>query len=153
MASADAGGGGFFDLASHCVDVLHWLTGRPIHPCTVQMHGRHHGTARLQAGRSIDCRMESGWEADDLRIRVTVESPRGILTATSGTLSLDGRTLLDDGPPAASAAVDAWLDAVFHDGTEGLVSVEDGVRVARAIDTLRGMSTKHDPRVPGCDHP
>ena len=144
MAHPRAGGVGFFDLASHAVDVLHWITGQPVHPLAVHTPREHHGTASLRAGDSIDCQIECGWQADDLRIKVTVEGTGGTLSAGAGILSLDGQTVLDDVAPSASAAVGAWLDAVYHQGPVGLVTAQEGIDAARSIDTLRGMSNKRE---------
>jgi predicted dehydrogenase len=67
MRSSREGGGGFFDLAGHCVDAASWILGRDIVVTDVDLTGTHHGEARLVEGSGVKVHVEAGAQLGSTR--------------------------------------------------------------------------------------
>ncbi len=148
MRERAEGGGGFFDLVIHCLDLAAWVLG-PIEQVTdvrVRPSG-HHGSAvvRMESGTVVD--VEAGWEATAPALQMSVTGATTTLTATGGRL-LAGSTAVATGrPPDAGDAPRAWLDALVNHPGLPLVSVDDAIDRVRAMDQLRHRATS-DPGQP-----
>jgi predicted dehydrogenase len=138
MREPTEGGGGFFDLVVHCLDLAAWVLGPIEHVVNVRVHvSGHHGSAvvRTQSGTVVD--LEAGWEAAAPALQMSVTGATTTLTA-SGSRLLAGSTVVASGrPPDAGDAPRAWLDALAHLSDQPLVGLADAIDRMRAIDLLR----------------
>jgi predicted dehydrogenase len=138
MREPAEGGGGFFDLVVHGIDLVGWVLGAIAHVGAVRVGTTgHHGSAvvRTAAGARVD--LEAGWEAPAPVIRMTVTGSAGTLTATAGTLTAGTRVIATGRQPDAGDAPRAWLDALTGHPAPPLVSLSDAVDCANTVGLLR----------------
>jgi predicted dehydrogenase len=142
MRERAEGGGGFFDLVIHCLDVAAWVLGPIEQVSDVRLHeSGHHGVAVVHMASGVAVEMEAGWEASTPDIQMTVTDDRTTLTATGGRL-LAGSTAVATGrPPDAGDPPRAWLDALANRAAQPLVSLDDAVDRVRATDELRRLAS------------
>jgi predicted dehydrogenase len=144
MRDRAEGGGGFFDLVVHGLDLVAWVLGpiEQVGDVRIAASG-HHGTGVVRAGGArVD--IEAGWEARDTAMETTVEGADGTLTASGGDLVAgpDSTVVASGAPPDAGDAPRAWLDTLAGGGPHGaLVSVDDAVEAVRATARLRRRAT------------
>ena len=136
------GGGGFFDLVVHGLDLVAWVLGPIEEVIDVQVNGTgHHGTAAVRTESGVVVELEAGWEAPTPVIEMSVIGASATLTAVGGQL-LEGSTVIGSGrPPDAGAAPDAWLNALVGQPHDPLVTLADAVTCAQTIVGLRHRAT------------
>lgn len=140
MADPREGGGGYFDLAVHCFDILEWLAGPITDIESSRLTGPHHGAAQVRLESGAEGSFEAGWEAPGLSIEVGVDSERSSALVRGGRLTIDGVPVLDSAPPSAADAVNAWLDHLAGRPRHPLVAAREAVRNAELIEELRARS-------------
>ena len=140
MADPREGGGGYFDLAVHCVDLLEWLAGPITDIESSRLTGEHHGTAHVSLERGAEGRFEAGWQAPELSIEVEVESDHSHALVRGGRLTINGISVLDSSPPSAADAVTAWLDHLTGRPHPPLVTAPEATRNVDLIETLRACT-------------
>jgi predicted dehydrogenase len=141
MREPAEGGGGFFDLIVHCLDLTVWVLGPIDRVVTVRLQpSGHHGVAvvRTASGTVVD--LEAGWEASAPALRMSVTGATTTLTARGGQLLADSTVILTGRSPDATDAPRAWLDALAGRSHEPLVSIDDAIGRVRDVDRLRRAS-------------
>jgi predicted dehydrogenase len=139
MADPSEGGGGFFDLAGHCVDLIEQVAGPLAGFTDTRLVGPHHGWAYGELSGGGTATVEAGWQADSLAVEVEVDCDRHRATTCGGRLLIDGRLVTDGPPPAAADALSVFLDRLCGHATAPLVSANRGVRVAEHMATVRRL--------------
>lgn len=94
MRERAAGGGGFFDLVIHCLDLAAWVLGPIEQVIEVRLRpSGDHGAAvvHTESGTVVD--LEAGWEAAAPAFQMTVTASTLTLTATAAS-SWQARPLL-----------------------------------------------------------
>lgn len=137
MAAPAEGGGGFFDLAVHCLDLLELVGGVIQRVERVDLAGAHHGTASVHLARGATGRIEAGWEGETLGIELEVCGDRRRARVCGGELLVDGERVLEGPPPAAGDAIDVFFDRLAGRTTHERVDPATAVRNCEAIDRLR----------------
>lgn len=146
MREPHEGGGGFFDLVVHCLDLVAWVLGpiEQVIDVTLNSSG-HHGTATVRTATGALVDLEAGWEAPAAVIEMTVTGDTATLTATGERL-LDGSTTIASGrSPDAGAAPDAWLNALVAQPHQSLVTLADAVICARTAIVVRQRAAATNP--------
>lgn len=148
MRDPAEGGGGFFDLVVHCVDLAAWVLGpiRQVIDVRVRPSG-HHGTAVVLTDSGTTVAVEAGWEASAPAIEMSVTGDATTLTATGGQLVAGSTPVATGRPPAAGDAPHAWLHALVHRPGPPIVSLSDAIDRVRIITQLRHFASAH-PRRP-----
>lgn len=138
MREPAEGGGGFFDLVVHCLDLVTWVFGPFGRVVDVRLSPRgHHGTAVLRTASGVDVDVEAGWEAPAPAIEMVVAGTTSVLTARGADL-FDGATLVATGrPPGAGDAPRAWLDTLVGRRSRPLVMWDDARDCVVTVDVLR----------------
>lgn len=142
MREPAEGGGGFFDLAVHCLDLVAWVLGpiEQVIDLSLTASG-HHGTAAVRTKSGTVVELEAGWEAPAAVIEMTVTGTAATLTATGDKLLDASTTIVSGRPPDAGAAPDAWLNALVGQPHQPLVTLADAVTCAQAVIGLRHQPT------------
>jgi predicted dehydrogenase len=138
MREPGEGGGGFFDLVVHCLDLIAWVLG-PIEEFVdlgLSASG-HHGTAVVRTRSDVIVDVEAGWEAPHAAIDMTIAGTDGTLAAAGGRLSGPSTSHVLGQAPDAGAAPRAWLDTLAGRPDQPLVPLIDAVECARATIELR----------------
>jgi predicted dehydrogenase len=138
MRERAEGGGGFFDLVVHCLDLTAWVLGpiEQVLDVRVQASG-HHGTAvvRTASGTVVD--LEAGWEAPVPAMHMSVTGDAATLTATGGRLLVGSTVVVSGQPPDAGDAPRAWIEALAERSAGPLVSIDEAVDRVRDVDLVR----------------
>jgi predicted dehydrogenase len=95
MRQPAEGGGGFFDLIVHCLDLTAWVLGPIDRVLAVRLQrSGHHGVAvvRTASGTVVD--LEAGWEASAPALRMSVTGATTTVTASRGQLLADSTVIL-----------------------------------------------------------
>jgi predicted dehydrogenase len=141
------GGGGFFDLAVHCVDALISLGQQVDEVVAWTPTSPHQGIAELLLRSGATATIEAGWSASSMTICVEATGPNGTLTAEGGELRHGGDVVSTGPAPTAESAIDRWLDVCLELATEAeLVPIADAVSTVNVLAALRkldGMTDRH----------
>ena len=132
---AKAGVGGFGDLGLHLIDLVTWITNRPVRRVTAWVGSRggrdhldQHGEGLLELEGGVVASIASGWTESPGRMSVEVSGTGGGLLAMDGQLSAWGQASIPQGlvsqAPDARTAVVRFLDAVCVGERNRLVPVE-----------------------------
>lgn len=140
MRAPSEGGGGFFDLAVHCVDALIALGQSVDEVVDWTPTSPHHGVAKVRLRSGATATIEAGWSASSMTICVEASGPAGTLIADRGELRHDGNVVAIDAAPTAQSAIDRWLDVCFEEAHEAeLVPLADAVTGSAVLAALREL--------------
>ncbi len=138
--AAVRGGGGFFDLAVHGVDLAAWLLGEPLAVTSARLTGAHHGSAALRSSGGVAIEIEAGWEAAGLEVACDIEGTRGSAQVRAGRMTSDVGIEAEGPEPGARDAIGPWLDAL-RGRQASLVPADDAVRAVTVVAALRAAAT------------
>jgi predicted dehydrogenase len=140
MRDPAEGGGGFFELAVHGLDLVRWVLGGELAVERVALSGAgHHGKATLRTSSGATVELEAGWEAPAMAIGMTASGSAGTWAAHGGQLRYDGDVVLSGRRPEAGDGPAVWLDALAGERRD-LVPLAAAVTNARDVLALRRAS-------------
>lgn len=145
MRAPSEGGGGFFDLADHCVDALIALGQSVDEVVEWTPTSPQHGIAEVRLRSGATATIEAGWSASSMTICIEASGPAGTLTANRGELRRDGDVVSSDAVPTAESAIDRWLDVCLEKAPEAeLVPLADAVTGSAVLAALRELDDARD---------
>jgi predicted dehydrogenase len=139
--------GGFADLAIHLLDLLRWL--RPDSDLTARSaHLRHTpgypmdvGGAALLDWGGVPVTLHAGWTSRPGGVHLRIEGSTESITVNNGTLSLDsGHTETHD-PPAAMAALTAFLGELRGQPSWQAPTTADIVASGQLLEDLAALGS------------
>jgi predicted dehydrogenase len=150
-----AGGGGFYDMGCHSVDILVYFFG-PIHAATANIGAKsikyaidEYGEGMLQFRNGVVATVAGSWVDAGNPVTHLISGTEGYLAVMNGAVyyassktkvkGADGKTALDatQFPETLPHAFDLFLDVLTGArGKEVLIPVEDALNVARAMEAM-----------------
>ncbi len=149
---AQAGGGGFFDLGAHALDLMLWLLGdvaevtASIGSAVYRFEGcDEFGEGMLRFTSGAVGTVASGWADVANPVEALIAGTEGhALVMNDGSLYLqvpkmegaDGKTPFKGLPERGPQALDLFFDYLNGKGERGLVPVREAVRACRVMEAL-----------------
>ena len=151
-----AGGGGFYDLGCHSVDILNYFFG-PIESATAALGTKaikyaaidEYGESILKFKNGVLATVAGGWVDVANPVSLVVSGTEGHITQFDGRIyysskktkvpGADGKTPMDVGnfPPAAAHPFEIFFDVIAGKADKSeLIPVEDALNVCRAMEAM-----------------